>query len=70
MLTTDPGFTPGVNQPPTVDAGPDQEVILPDAVALDGTVSDDGQRFLVVAQERDYVAPITITVNWPALLER
>ncbi len=32
-----------VNQPPTVNAGPDQTVILPDSAALDGTVSDDGR---------------------------
>ncbi len=31
-----------VNQPPSVDAGEDQRVTLPNAVALDGTVMDDG----------------------------
>jgi len=30
------------NTPPTVDAGPDQFVSLPDSAILDGTVSDDG----------------------------
>ena len=30
------------NTPPTVNAGPDQEVVLPDEATLDGTVSDDG----------------------------
>jgi hypothetical protein len=30
------------NQPPAVDAGPDQAVTLPAAASLDGTVTDDG----------------------------
>ncbi|NNG45987.1 MAG: hypothetical protein HKM86_02585 [Deltaproteobacteria bacterium] len=30
------------NQPPGVDAGPDQSVTLPAAASLDGTVTDDG----------------------------
>jgi hypothetical protein len=30
------------NQAPTVDAGPDQSIVLPDAAVLDGTVTDDG----------------------------
>ncbi|UJS17545.1 MAG: hypothetical protein L3J17_00405 [Candidatus Jettenia sp.] len=33
---------PIVNQPPTVDAGVDQSITLPDSVTLDGTVTDDG----------------------------
>ena len=32
----------GANQPPAVDAGPDQTVTLPAAATLDGTVTDDG----------------------------
>ena len=32
----------GENQPPGVDAGPDQAVTLPAAASLDGTVTDDG----------------------------
>jgi hypothetical protein len=32
----------GANQPPGVDAGPDQAVTLPAAASLDGTVTDDG----------------------------
>ena len=31
-----------VNQPPAVDAGPDQAIVLPLAASLDGTVVDDG----------------------------
>jgi hypothetical protein len=31
-----------VNQPPTVNAGPDQTVTLPSSVTLSGTVNDDG----------------------------
>src|SRR5207245_9080593 len=30
------------NQPPTVNAGPDQTVILPNSATLSGTASDDG----------------------------
>ena len=30
------------NQPPVVDAGPDQTIALPDSATLDGTVTDDG----------------------------
>ncbi len=31
------------NDPPVVDAGPDQTVVLPDAVSLRGTATDDGR---------------------------
>ena len=31
-----------INQPPSVDAGPDLAVALPNAATLDGTVTDDG----------------------------
>jgi hypothetical protein len=34
---------PAGNQPPTVDAGHDQEITLPNFANLDGTVDDDGQ---------------------------
>jgi len=37
-----PPAGPPVNQPPSVDAGPDQAVALPDSAVLDGTVTDDG----------------------------
>ena len=30
------------NMPPSVNAGPDQSITLPDTASLDGTVSDDG----------------------------
>ncbi len=33
----------GGNRAPTVDAGPDSSVVMPDPAALDGSVSDDGQ---------------------------
>jgi hypothetical protein len=36
------GAGPPVNQPPVVNAGPDQTITLPAAVSLSGTVSDDG----------------------------
>jgi hypothetical protein len=38
--TTD-GSTPPPNQPPTVNAGPDQTITLPSSANLDGTVTDD-----------------------------
>nr|ART36397.1 C664 [uncultured bacterium] len=31
-----------LNQPPTADAGPDQEITLPGSAQLDGTATDDG----------------------------
>lgn len=34
---------PPANQPPSVNAGPDQTITLPASAALDGTVSDDGR---------------------------
>ncbi|MBZ5515236.1 MAG: DNRLRE domain-containing protein [Acidobacteriia bacterium] len=41
MLTV--SYTPSAtNQPPSVNAGPDQSVFLPNPATLDGTVSDDG----------------------------
>ena len=33
---------PATNRAPTVDAGADQAVVLPNALSLDGTVTDDG----------------------------
>jgi hypothetical protein len=33
---------PAANQPPVVNAGPDQTITLPGGASLDGTVSDDG----------------------------
>ena len=33
---------PPVNQPPVINAGPDQTITLPGGALLDGTVSDDG----------------------------
>jgi hypothetical protein len=33
---------PSINQAPSVDAGPDQEITLPDEAILNGTVTDDG----------------------------
>jgi len=42
-MVADIGESPlPVNQPPTVDAGPDQTVTLPATAALAGTVTDDG----------------------------
>lgn len=34
--------SPDLNQPPQVDAGPDQTITLSDSATLDGTVNDDG----------------------------
>lgn len=42
MLTVVEGGAPPVNDPPSVDAGPDATITLPDVAALDGTVTDDG----------------------------
>jgi hypothetical protein len=42
------------NQPPLVNAGPDQSIVLPASAALDGTVSDDGRPN----------PPATVTTTW------
>ncbi|GAB62920.1 hypothetical protein KSU1_C1324 [Candidatus Jettenia caeni] len=41
-ITIEVSNPPIVNQPPTVDAGVDQSITLPDSATLDGTVTDDG----------------------------
>ena len=45
---------PPVNQPPTVNAGPDQMITLPGDATLDGTVADDGLPD----------PPATVTTEW------
>jgi len=52
-LTAPQPTTPG-NLPPSVDAGPDQTITLPNDAILDGTVSDDGIPD----------PPGTVTTNW------
>ncbi|MCE7985134.1 MAG: hypothetical protein DYG89_28510 [Caldilinea sp. CFX5] len=42
MTAPDP-LAPGFNTPPIVNAGPDQSVVLPNTLALNGTATDDGQ---------------------------
>ena len=42
LLRVEYSTAPPVNQPPTVDAGPDQSITLPHGAQLYGTVSDDG----------------------------
>src|SRR5207244_1007956 len=41
------------NQPPTVNAGPDQSITLPNTATLNGTVTDDG-----------YPTGSTLTITW------
>ena len=41
-LTAPSPLPPGFNTPPSVNAGPDQAVVLPGNAILDGTVTDDG----------------------------
>jgi len=48
------GTGSGTNQPPVVDAGPDQTIYLPDDASLDGTVTDDGLPD----------PPATVTTTW------
>src|SRR6185369_7860440 len=47
-ITVDPQ-----NQPPTVNAGPDQTIALPSGATLNGTITDDG-----------FPAPSTVTSLW------
>lgn len=42
QLTTMPVVGPPMNQPPVVNAGPDETVMLPGAATLTSTVTDDG----------------------------
>jgi hypothetical protein len=44
---------PPVNQPPVVNAGPDQSITFPGSASLDGTVTDDG-----------LPPPGTVTTTW------
>jgi PKD repeat protein len=46
--------TPPVNQPPVVNAGPDQKITLPAAASLSGTATDDGLPN----------PPATLTTTW------
>jgi hypothetical protein len=50
------GFVP--NQPPTVTAGPDSKVMMPNALSLAGTISDDGLPS----------PPAACTVTWSQVL--
>jgi hypothetical protein len=43
LLHVEYAFAPSANQPPTVDAGPDQTITLPAGATLEGTVADDGR---------------------------
>jgi len=42
-LTAPDPLAPGFNTPPIVNAGPDQNVVLPNTILLTGTATDDGQ---------------------------
>lgn len=42
-LTAPDPLAPGFNTPPIVNAGPDQSVVLPNTILLNGTATDDGQ---------------------------
>ncbi len=54
---TAPSSTTPNNTPPSVDAGPDQEITLPADAVLDGTVGDDGEPS----------PPGAVTVSWSVL---
>jgi hypothetical protein len=54
---------PPANTAPTVDAGPDRAVTLPAAVALDGTVSDDGRPGPVTSTWSQVSGPGTVTFD-------
>ncbi|MFW5444597.1 MAG: PKD domain-containing protein [Methylococcaceae bacterium] len=43
VFTTDPDFVPVVNRQPSVTAGVDQTISLPNTALLSGVVTDDGQ---------------------------
>ena len=55
------GGTPPPNQPPQVNAGIDATVSIPNTLALDGTVSDDGQPAPVTTTWSQVSGPGTVT---------
>jgi PKD repeat protein len=62
LVTLTVNGTPLENQAPTVSAGSDQEITLPDQVSLDGTVTDDGLPTNAVTTEWSVVSgPGTVT---------
>jgi hypothetical protein len=52
---------PPPNQPPTVSAGSDRTIVLPNPVTLDGTVTDDGQPGPVTQQWSVVSGPGAVT---------
>ena len=62
-LWTTPAFEPGV--PETLFA-----LRLGSVFETHYDATKDGQRFLVTVQDREFQEPLTITLNWPALLDR
>jgi uncharacterized protein YjiK len=57
LLHVDYSAGPVTNRAPTVDAGTDRSVVLPNAVSLDGTVTDDGLP----------APPGAVTTTWSAV---
>ncbi|HKQ58962.1 MAG TPA: right-handed parallel beta-helix repeat-containing protein [Candidatus Eisenbacteria bacterium] len=53
VVSAEPPPPPPTNTAPTVNAGPDRSVTLPDPVQLEGTVDDDG-----------LPSPPSITISW------
>ena len=51
----------GTNQPPSVNAGPDQSITLRASAALDGTVTDDGQPGQLTTTWSKVSGPGTVT---------
>ncbi len=61
-------MTPG-NTPPSVSAGPDQSVVLPDDAVLDGTVSDDGGVRGLTTTWSEVDGPGTVTFANPGAVD-
>jgi len=63
---------PPGNEPPTVNAGPDQSVVLPNAIVLDGTVTDDAKPdppATVTTSWSEVTGPGTVTFTNPASVD-
>ena len=63
-ITVDP-----VNNPPTVSAGPDLSVTMPNAAVLDGTVTDDGEIQPFTAAWTQISGPGTTTFVDPSAVD-
>jgi hypothetical protein len=64
------GTTTPTNQPPSVNAGPDQTITLPGQAALSGSASDDGRpNNTIISTWSKYSGPGTVSIGNPSALK-